>query len=218
MMKTASSFFRRSVSLLTSISLISTFSIFNACAEKQESFRGNVKAGRCDEALAGLPEKDPLVKLTNQSKQATASVASYAYVGASYTAEIFWDIAGGTVMAVVLCSPAIAVNLLAGSGGGVGSGVNSCFPGDISALGAPPLGRHAFEQTKSMRCPDLVPLSHSIRSVANCYEAKGTKGDLGKAIDNLRALQNSVDFYTCLPDSERSEIKVQLEGLQAKLL
>lgn len=188
-----------------------------ACSSAKKNFNQELASGRCDEAMKTLPERDPLVKLTDTTELAAGTVASYAFVGASYTAEVMWDIVGGTVMVVALCAPAIAVQGLAVASTDADHSRISCLPGSISALGAPPLGRQALKASKPLRCPDLKSLSRSLRAVASCYNQKDKKADWLKAQQTLQALKNSEDFYSCLPADEHEHIDVQFREIQAKL-
>jgi hypothetical protein len=212
---------RNALSFFLSLSL--TFAGSGCSTAHEKTFSDKITEGRCDEALIELPERDPLVHLTSQTKQAADTVLSYTFVGASYTAEVLWDVAGGTVMVIALCAVPLAViggMYAASNSSATYSNTNSgpqpliCIPGKITALGAPPLGRQSLEATKEMRCPDLKSLSHSIRRVAACFETKGGKDDLEKAEKSLKALQNSQQFYQCLPLDEQQKISNQLVMIQ----
>jgi hypothetical protein len=180
------------------------------CAGPEKSFKRELDSGRCDEALLNLPERDPLVKLADRSQQAANTVLSYAFVGASYTAEVLLDAAGGTVMFVALCGVPLVLMAAASAGAAAGTGGMSpigCFPGKLDALSSPPLGRQARKASAEMRCPDLKSLSRSMRAVASCYESRG---DLEKARRTLESVKNSDSFYVCLPDAEKDALERQL--------
>jgi hypothetical protein len=185
------------------------------CVAKTKQFNQHVVAGRCDEAVLNLPQHDPLVKLANRSEQAAGSVLSFAFVGASYTTEVLWDVAGGTVMAIALCSPVLLASVTSTVGTDDKSKIK-CLPGRIDALGAPPLGRQALKRTQGLRCPDLASLSRSLRSVSSCYEARGGKENFHKAEQNLKAVIDSEDFYACLPKAEKETLSRQLLIVQNK--
>lgn len=183
------------------------------CTHAQERFQNDLNAHRCDDALNHIPDRDPLVRWQKNSQQAAGTVASYSYTGASYTAEVLWDITGGIVMFVGLCGPTlVAMNFSAGQG----QPAMVCLPGKFNALGSPPLGRRAFDHTRDLRCPDLEGLSHAVRDVSSCYEASGDKISLKKAIDNLENLKQSNDFYACLPESEKTLVSQQIDHLKMK--
>ncbi|MES2855293.1 MAG: hypothetical protein V4692_05495 [Bdellovibrionota bacterium] len=196
-------------------SLIVTSIVFStACSHQQKEFESEITAGRCEDALDRIPENDPMIKLANRTEQATGTIVSYAFAGMNYSAEVLWDVAGGTVMFVALCAPTIAA--LALHNGPVFGNAN-CFPGDIGALGAPPLGRKSLEDTKHLRCPDLTGLSRSLRRVSTCYASRGGPVNLKKASDNLESLQRSSEFYSCLPEAEQTLVKNELAKIQALL-
>jgi hypothetical protein len=180
------------------------------CAGPEKSFKRELDSGRCDEALLNLPERDPLVKLADRSQQAANTVLSYAFVGASYTAEVLLDAAGGTVMFVALCGVPLVLMAAASAGSAAGTGGMSpigCFPGKLDALSSPPLGRQARKTAAQMRCPDLKSLSRSMRAVASCYKSRG---DPEKARRTLESVKNSDSFYVCLPGAEKDALERQL--------
>lgn len=186
------------------------------CVSKQKkaAFDEHLHLGRCDEALTNLPENDPLVKVARDSEHAGKAILSYAFVGASYTAEVLWDVTGGTVMFVALCGPMVLAGTAATYVGGdtrIG-----CIPGRFDALEAPPLGRQAVASTRAMRCPEVAPLSRSLRAVASCYESRGGEENLRKAEAQLKAIRKSADFVSCLPADEYAQLAKQEAELNAK--
>lgn len=203
--------------------LIVLILILPSCASKEKDFRRQLASGRCDEALINLPQRDSMVKLADKSEQAAGTVLSYAFVGASYTAEVLLDAAGGTVMFVALCGVPLvltAAALSASSSGGAMAGTGSafgCFPGKWDALVAPPLGRQAVKSTQDLRCPNLKSLSRSLRAVASCYESRGGVDNLNNAKANLAAVQDSKDFFLCLPEEEKELLRRQKQSVDLKL-
>lgn len=180
-----------------------------------------IEAGRCDEALKEVSKQDPDTKIADTSKQVAGTLLSYSLTGVSYTAEVLWDFAGGTVMFVGLCSPWIVTSAAGIAGAGYTGSSNAtpwCFPGKINALSAPALGRKTFQATKNFRCPSVVPISQSIRAVASCYVAKGDNQSLVKARQTLNALQGSEDVYECLPLEEKVAIQKESEAINLKMI
>lgn len=178
-----------------------------------KQFQQDLEAKRCDAAMAHVPENDPAIKFAGNTKQTFGTVAAYTFVGFSYTAEVLWDVTGGTVMAVALCGIPSTLSVAATYQRGQSAGILTCFPGKLDALGAPPLGRRALAATEELRCPDLTSLSRSLRSVASCYSGEKTEVGRTKAKQVLTSLQNSEDFYSCLSESERHAIGVQIRDL-----
>jgi hypothetical protein len=203
--------------------LVALLFILPSCTSKEKDFRRELASGRCDQALINLPQRDSMIKLADKSEQAAGSVLSYAFVGASYTAEVLLDAAGGTVMFVALCGVPVVLTVAAlaasnGGGGSVGTGsVFGCFPGKLDALESPPLGRQAVKSTQDMRCPNVKSLSRSLRAVASCYEERGGVDNLIKAKANLAAVQESKDFFLCLPDEEKELLRRQRQSVELKL-
>lgn len=196
--------------------LVIVFVVTQSCTHTQKSFEEKVQADRCEEALESMPEHDPMVKLINTSEQAAGTVASYAFVGASYTAEVLWNVTGGTVMILAMCAPGMVASVMANGNGTVAG--HLCFPGSVgsmSAFAAPPLGRQAKKSSKHLQCPNIEGLNQSMRAVASCYEARGTDEDLKKAKKTLQSIRNSSDFYECLSKDEKEKTLKQLEELKS---
>ncbi len=189
-----------------------------SCSSAQKNFDTHLAAGRCDEALERIPEESSGIKLVSKTKQAAGTALSYSLTGVSYTAELIWDVAGGTITFVALCGPMIA--LVAASGGAGPAVIGSmeklnCLPGNPRALSSPPLGRNMYESTKDLRCPDLAPLARSMRKIASCYKQRGDEASIKKAQATLGALRSSGDFYSCLPRADQDLINQDIEELKS---
>ena len=177
------------------------------CSSAQKKFDEHLAGGRCEDAARAIPEQtDAGIRFLNRTRQAGGFTASYAFTGASYTAEFLWDFTTDALTLVALCSPYIALSMTVG-GSMHPSNSSLCFPGKVTALNAPALGRHAFEDTAHLRCPNVDPLSRSVRRVARCFatDARETNGR-AKAMQTLTALRNSESFEPCLSDGERDAL------------
>ena len=186
----------------------------------KHSFDELLASGACSEAGENIPaENDLKRRVLNRTEQAGGSILSYAFTGASYTAEVLWDLTAGTVMFVALCGPTLAVMVAAQDSShnpATGSLPVVCLPGKIGALSSPPLGRDAYEATKNLRCPVVTELSQSLRKIATCYENKHNPADLQKSLTTLQSIENSGNFYECLPMDERNFVtreRVRVEKL-----
>lgn len=191
-----------------------TLLVLNSCSNAEKRFQSELSSGRCDEALEQLPSKDPLVKLGSKTEQTAGTMASYVFVGASYTVQVLWDIVGGAVGLVAMCGPTVVVSVAAASAGPDGKMIPiHCLPGDVKVLMAPPLGKEAHKRTQKMRCPDLVGVSRSIREVATCYQNRGGDDNKAKAKQSLESVKSSKDFYECLPSDEQKAVEDQLQAV-----
>lgn len=198
---------------------LSFLMLLPGCAGPEKHFSRELSYGRCDEALLNLPQRDPLVKLAESSQRAAGTVLSYAFVGAGYTAEVLLDAAGGTLMFVALCGVPLLLMAAVSAGAPAGTGGMSpigCFPGKLSALSSPPLGRQAKKMSADLRCPDVKSLSRSMRAVATCYEMRGGLENLEKARRSLEAIEKSESFYACLPDDEKEILRRQSQAIRLK--
>lgn len=193
--------------------------VFPACSHrttKQDVFETELVAGNCEKAYLQLPDEGMEMKLVKQSKEALGTVSSYAVAGGSYVVEVLWDIVGGTVMAVALCGPT-AIAVAASTRNGDNMSLVKCLPGDITTLGAPPLGRRSYQATRSWRCPDLTVMSRSMRQVSACYQKRGSANDLQSAQRHLRSLRMSDEFYSCLPEEEKVAVDRELQQVTQEL-
>ena len=91
------------------------------------------------------------------------------------------------------------------------------IPGKVDALSAPPLGRRAYATSQEMRCPNLTPLSRSLRQVAACYEQGTTPESWAQAEQSLSSVQSTEKFYGCLSRDEQQALNAQLKSLKEKL-
>ena len=202
--------------------LIFIFLLLTACGHTESRFEEKLLSQDCDEAAAHLPGSDPLGKTAKGVKYIGKNLAAYSYITASYTTEVLWDVAGGTVLFVGLCGPLIAVQAAGNfSVGAVAHPSEVCLPipwdKESRGIFAPPLGRQAIRQTKEFRCPDLSTVSASLQKVASCYESKGDRESLKKAVDSLENIEKSKDFFTCLEPSDQALVISRRETLQRQL-
>ncbi len=186
------------------------------CTSTHKTFDKYIAAGRCNEALERIPEESSGLKLISKTKQAAGTALSYSLTGVSYTAELIWDISGGAITFVALCGPMIALMIATNSSGPQmdGSTPLLCLPGNPRALSSPPLGRNMYDSTLDLRCPDLSPITHSIRKIANCYKQHGDQASLKKAYQSLQALRSSGNFYSCVPKSDQDLINQEIEAVK----
>jgi hypothetical protein len=209
----------RSVKSILATILVLTHLTQVSCSSPTKKFEQHLSGGNCEQALDELPENDLGVKLIGHTQQVGGTVASYAFTGASYTAEILWDVTGTTIMFVALCGPMMAAIVATN---GVGTTPTTaplkCLPGKVDSLSAPPLGRRAYRSSKPMRCPPLESLSQSMRKVAACFENRNTEPDLQRAYQSLKAIRESGDFFDCLPNQEQSAVLQALDSLQTKIV
>jgi hypothetical protein len=198
---------------------ILTLVLLSRCStNSHKQFRHDIETEQCDAALGHVPENNPTNRFMGSTKHTFGSIAAYTFVGFGYTAEVLWDVAGGTVMAVALCGIPVALSVATASSNSASdnSGLD-CLPGKIDALGAPPLGRRALAATADLRCPDLTGLSRSLRSVASCYSRQSSDASRAKAKQVLTSLQNSDQFYECLPEAERHAITNQMRAIDSNV-
>jgi hypothetical protein len=190
--------------------------LFVACSSAQKTFSVHLDHHDCAAAASSVPEeKDLGLRLISRTQQTGGTLFSYAFTGISYTAEILMDVAGGTVMVVALCGPMVAAEVA--SHGVQANAPITCIPGKLDALSAPPLGRQAYTSSQEMRCPNVTPLSRSLRQVAACYEQETTPDSWARAERSLSSMQSTDKFYRCLSHEEQRALDTQLKSLKEKM-
>lgn len=189
-----------------------------ACShqQKQKELEQTLSHLQCE----GTLKKDPFQNFTQASVKTTEHLGkkflAYTYIASNYTAEVLWDATAGVVLFVGLCGPMIA--LAASSRSPVGTAV-PCMPVAIKpkALFAPPLGRKAVSQTRSLRCPDNEPLLNTLDQLISCYQKQDSLESTDKALQTLDNLESSDSFYECLTDPQKLSLQAKRFDLQKRM-
>ncbi len=182
------------------------------------TFEQRLSQKNCEAALTEMPANQPGYKLISKSQEVSGTVLSYAAVGSAYTVQLLWDVTATVGAVVILCSPTFAIGFAAAaSSGGSGSVHPMCFPGDISKVQAPMLGKNASKQTEKWNCPDVDGISQSIRKVAQCYSDRGDEQNRKKALASLQSVEKSGSFYRCLSNTERDLFISELKAISGSL-
>lgn len=164
---------------------------------------------QCEAAAKRLKRLgDPSDDLSVGEKVA-GSVASYALTATGYTTDVLVKVTGGVVVAVVVCSPVIVLDAAARSSGS--SATERCIGElgvDLAQSINPGLGEKAYSGTADWRGDDVdyTPLSVAMRSVAQCYFARGGKADVKKAMLQMDAIGGVI--YEGSTDDERKAVDV----------
>lgn len=179
-----------------------------ACAHAPPlEFSERVRAGRCEDADSFLRAHRRGPPVESRVKQAVALPLSWALTGAAYTVEAVVVVGGGVVGTVVICSPIMAVEVVA-RGNGVASGECLATMGDaiFSDMTLPGAGRWVRKSTGGWRCADTTPISEDLRAIAECYAWRGGPGDLERAKQQLSALSAAKDVLRCASKEERRKV------------
>lgn len=202
------------ISLTTWVNLLSCTS-----SSHRQKFNKYLQGNDCDQALLMVPENQDQYKITSVTKQAGETLISYSLSGAAYATQIVWDVTVGVTSVVILCAPFYALAMASNSSSLAGVDAQKlCVPADINPLMAPKLGKNTYEQTETLRCPDVTGLSQSIRKVAKCYNQKGGVEAQKKAIQTLESVTQSGRFYNCLPNDEINGFTKELTDYRQQLV
>lgn len=170
--------------------------------------------GKCEEALLHIPSLYSSEHI-NDIKGLSGSTGSYFLTGVAYGTEYILKITGGIVYVIVMCSPAIAAQILAKSGYG---NLNCLQYGNINSFFSNiKLGKNVYNQTESWRCPYIDSVSAMIRKVSQCYSDKNSCNEKKLAVDQLEYLMKSPIFTKCISIEEQSLVQKQQKMLEEVL-
>lgn len=193
------------------ISFFLIIALLNSCSsrEKEKDFRKDLSSNDCESALKkNIPSKS--TEIIGQTVKGTGTIASYLVTGIGYTSDFLILFGGGIGIGVVVCSPIVAIEAAAKSSGRASAEcigrISSTFLGS-DFEGAIGLGKTAYKNTESWRCPNLDFLSEGFREVAACHHRKGNQG---KAIEQIKVLKQNSKLIKCLSSEERNNINRDL--------
>ena len=198
--------------------LVGIFFISTACQKPPKKFENYIAAQKCEKALEELPQKDMNISFAGQAEVAAGKALSYSVAGLGYTTGFLLKVVSGTVLFVGVCAPvALAASY---SSTPVESLPFEACPGVEGAnrvyekVPGTRLGDRALKATTSWRCPDLTPVSRSLRSVSRCYAARGDAKSLKKAKATLESISSSPYFQDCIEDQEKALVLKRLYALK----
>lgn len=211
-----------------------------ACSSSRKKFDQELAGESCDQALKDLPHEQTGAKVTTQVQQLANNIAAYTYITAAYTTQILWNGTTGTVVLVGFCGPYVIGLVAAAStshywpSGPYRSKEDAYSPGPslkgdlplcnkdtvqavYGAVKLPKIGKAAQKQGQEWMCPDLKTPNEAIRQVASCYEKRGDKESLEKAITTMKSVEFSPQFFGCLKPEDQKAHMDYLEKLETLL-
>lgn len=189
------------------------------CSSTQKkNFQTSLEGGQCEEAINYIPSSTSSL-IFKQTKFISGSAASYILTGLTYGTEFTVYITGGIAGGVVICSPLIAIESVAGSNGSASSQCLGSVTQAImkSSKNSGYIGKQVYNDTSNWRCPDLTDFSTGLRSVASCYEKKNDLENLEKAKEKLEIVRSKEFQESCINDYERLEISKQYDDIKKKI-
>lgn len=186
-----------------------SIALATACAHAPKpEFDVALSEGHCEEALQHL-NADEKTKFIGRTQRAMGTTLSYAVTGVGYGADVVLTVAGGMVVMIGMCAPAIvAKGPLRNEKGETISSINACLPTKWSSITFPHAGRAIYRSTENWRCPDLTAMARGIRRVALCHETKGGRDGLTKASQTIHSLTANNDFMECIAETERDAVRM----------
>lgn len=162
----------------------------------------------------GARKPNEFERLVDSTGQALGTVVSYTLATGTAMAEYTVKLVIGVGGTLVICSPALALEVAAkgdlkGELGGrclvyVGGG----FSETLSPIDN--MTKSVFRKTAGMRCPNVDNISEDIRKLAQCYDKKGEKQLAHRQINSIK---QDKEFFQCLSDKEKEEVNKELSRL-----
>lgn len=185
-----------------------------SCMTKHSEMSSLAASERCEEALDAMTQVNSQ-ESTNQSvKQVGGTVASYTTTVMGYSADVLLGIAGGVVIGVTICSPALAIDV---ASGGSSNLTGSCIGGVAQELPAPQTGKKTYEATQEWRQKDLSKISANLRSIASCYERRNRGDDMRKSLKQLETVTENEEFWQSISEDEQKMVLKQHRQVSEKL-
>jgi hypothetical protein len=196
------------------ISILLVTLLFIACTHHRETGEELVVGGQCENEFYKTSLSQNEVIWRNVSGTGKVG-ASYLITGLSYSTDFLVSFTGGVVSGVAMCSPLIALDMLATasstnrpqSSGGVSSHCIGRYGVELGKSLSPELGPRSKMATQKWRCPDLDSLAEGLIRVSTCYETKGEKELAAKQLENLRS---SEVFHQCLSFEMKKKLGMTL--------
>lgn len=183
-----------------------------SCSHQKEIKQAHIVAGSCEEQFRDTKLKEGQT-IWKSVKEGTGTGISYLITGLGHSTDFIVSFTGGAIAGVGLCSPLIALDLLADNHGPYTYDISGDCIGEVGVATGhainPKLGEKFSHGTEKWRCPDLEPMAEGLLSVADCYSQKGQK-DLAKI--QLLKIADSHIFKLCLPKDKMAKIKALAEA------
>jgi hypothetical protein len=134
--------------------------------------------------------------------------ASYVLTGLGKSTEVFIELTGRVVSSVLVCSPAIAIDLfVVAYGKGQFHDYDGLSPQCIKSVDnavkhtfKTKLGEKIKQNTESWRCPNLDNVAQGILKITQCYE-KNKESELAKK--QWDTFNESPNFSKCLSNHQK---------------
>lgn len=187
-----------------------------SCSSFTTQFDQKIKGAQCEEAADLFSKKGKEASVLQKGKKVGGSVLSYTASGVGYATDVLVWFTREVGVRVAICTPVAAIEM---ASGGQGSALSGCFSGITTSFGDKPtdLGNKIYKGTTGWRCADLTPLSKRLRKLASCHVKRGNEGDLIKAQGQLKSITDNKSFYKCIKDSEKQNVKRDLDDINNKL-
>ena len=183
-----------------------------SCATKPDGkFRQLIKQNRCEDAALNIPDFT-LQKTKAHVEALPGKGASYILTSAAYGFDVVAYVASGIILPIIVCSPAIAIDVMAKADTGL---TTACVVGvnDELTKGQKSLGYKTYEKTEDFRCPNFEFTINHIVEVAECYEKRNDKQ---KAIVQYMELTDPKTLGGCIDKKQIKEIKKRIQALENK--
>jgi hypothetical protein len=184
-----------------------------SCASKPDAkFNKLLKQNKCEEAALNIPDFT-LQKTSAHVQALPGKGASYLLTSAAYGVDVVAFVASGIILPVLLCSPAIAIDVMAHSQGGMSSACVEVVMSEVTHKNQKSLGYKTYKKTADIRCPNFEFTIDHIVEVAECYEKRNDKE---KAIFQYMELTDPNTLGGCIDKEQIKNIQKRIQALEIK--
>lgn len=190
--------------------------IFLVSCSTSKIKENHLVGGMCEKKFKETKLNEGEVIWQNVS-EGTGTGMSYLITGLGYSTDIAISFTSGVIAGVGLCSPLIALDMMASKNGTHVNSISGECIGEVGVMAGqhlnPKLGPKAFSGTKRWRCPNVDPIAFGLVKVADCYQNLGQR-ELART--QLTKITHSEVFQTCLSKGAMKKIEEKLDSFPLK--
>ena len=196
------------------LSHLMLFLVFSSCSHREELKERHIIAGSCENEFNKV-ELSPGETIWENVSQASSTGASYLITGLGYSTDFIVSFTGGVIGGVTICSPVVALEMLASPTSSSGGQVSGECIGRMGVAAAetlnPNLGKKAEFSTSKWRCPNLDSVVKGLFLVADCYSKRG---DSKSTKEQLERMNSSAIFNRCMNKKMKTKISDALKEIK----
>jgi len=196
-----------------SLSFLLVFALLS-CSHRTTLKDENVITVKCESEFKNTPLSNGQI-LWQKVAVAGGIGGSYLMTGLGYSTDLIISFTGGIVGSVVVCSPLVALDVLAANNAFQSTPISAeCLGNFGTKIGKainPKLGPAAQKHTEKWKCPDLDSVAEGLMKVSQCYSSQGQNS---LAREQILKMKDSSIYQLCLSENLREKIDSRLEDFK----